>query len=61
MPQLAEKSATASGKNSSTAGGTIYDGQRKNPQWLAEESSTFGRNSRSSGKFRAILCDNFSG
>jgi hypothetical protein len=47
---LAEKFAMAGGKNFATNGGTTFNGQRKNPQWMAEKSSTFSRNSRSGEK-----------
>jgi hypothetical protein len=40
----------AGGKNFAIDGGTTFNGQRKNPQWMAEKSSTFSRNSRSGGK-----------
>jgi hypothetical protein len=47
---LAEKSTMAGGKHFATYGGTTFNGQRKNPQWMAEKSSTLSRNSRSGGK-----------
>jgi hypothetical protein len=68
-PGLAEKFAKAGGKihfgwwkkNSATTGGTICNGQWKNPPGLAEKSTMFGGNSRSSGKLQAMLCENFPG
>jgi hypothetical protein len=70
-PGLAEKFAKAGGKihfgwwkkNSATAmvSGKIHQGWRKNPPGLAEKSTMFGGNSRSSGKLQAMLCENFPG
>jgi hypothetical protein len=68
-PGLAEKFAKAGGKiyfgwwkiNSVTTGGTISNGQWKNPPVSVEKSTMFGGNSRSCGKLQAMLCENFPG